>query len=100
MSTYKSEEDKSYERIPVWDGTAVGMIQFEKDIKWWLAEISDIENIRYNIAARLVNKQKGAVKERAQLRIQNSYGINQAIGLLRKKMLRTFALTFGMESTG
>ena len=67
------KEDRDYARIPNWDGSALGMIAFEKDIKWWLASESKIGVADYNIAARLVNRQtNSAVKERAQLQSPDS----------------------------
>ena len=99
-SSSKYEEDKSYERIPVWDGTAVGMIQFEKDIKWWLAEISDIENIRYKSQHAWLTSKRVLLRNVHSLLTQSSFGINPAIGQERMRTLCTFVLIFAMESTG
>ena len=54
-----------WSRIPVWDGKATTWRSFEKDLQWFLAG-EDLTKVSYNLAARIVQRQSGAVKRRAR----------------------------------
>ena len=66
---FDMEQNKEYDnfsnRIPIWDGQAHSFKRFQKDMEWFL-EGSNVADLKYDLAARVVQRQTGTVKSKGE----------------------------------
>ena len=62
----QSQDKSAWDYVPTWDGQSSTLRAFEKAIELWLASLDLQKTTGYNLAARLLLRQRGAVRLRGE----------------------------------
>ena len=65
MGDHENHTNQSFSRIPAWDGNPTSWWKYKQDVELWL-EGEDLE-VKYSIAARMVQRLTGTARIRANL---------------------------------
>ena len=64
-----AEDEKgssAWYRVPTWDGSPATWRAFKREMSWWTSSLNLEDTKRYNLAARWLLRQSGAVRARGE----------------------------------
>ena len=56
----------AWSRVPTWDGSPLSWRAFRREMTWWISSLDLESTKKYNLAARLLLRQQGIVRQRGE----------------------------------